>query len=120
MSKQLGLFGRPAEPPKDFGTEPFKLVRRDDPETSYQAAESVDTTKLEALVWSVIKEFGKNGCISDDVRGKLHHFPYSSVTARYKALAEKGYIKFTGETRQGNSGRKQRIMIAVIETAEKT
>lgn len=108
MAKQINLFGRPLD--AQFGTEPFKLVRRDDPDTSFEAAEKVDTTKLEALVWSVIKEFGAKGCISDDVRKKLHHFPYSSVTARYKALSEKKMIEYTGEKRQGSSGRSQRVM----------
>ena len=106
--KQANLFGRPLD--AQFGTEPFKLVRRDDPETSYQAAEKIGTTQMEALVWSVIKEFGSNGCISDDVRGKLQAFSYSSVTARYKSLYDKKFIEFTGETRKGRSGRSQRVM----------
>lgn len=108
MAKQDSLFPIPSK--HSFGTEPFKLARRDDPETSHAAAEKVDTNKLEALVWSVIREFGPKGCISDDVRKKLHSFPYSSVTARYKALDEKKLIEFTGEKRQGSSGRSQRVM----------
>lgn len=106
--KQSSLFPIPSK--NNFGTPVHKLVRRDDPGTSFAAAEKVDTTKLEALVWSVIREFGSKGCISDDVRRKLHQFPYSSVTARYKALDEKKLIEFTGEKRQGSSGRSQRVM----------
>ncbi len=30
-----------------FGTPAFKLVRKEDPTTSHQAAQGVDTTKLE-------------------------------------------------------------------------
>ena len=32
-----------------FGTAPFKLVRKEDPVTSHQAAQAVDSTKLEHL-----------------------------------------------------------------------
>ena len=101
---------------REFGTEPFKLARRDDPVTSHEAAEAVDTTKMEALVWATIKTFGPAGCISDDVRRVLASFPYSSVTARFKALEEKGFISYTGEKRRGLSGRSQRVMIAVPGT----
>jgi hypothetical protein len=34
------------------------------------------------------------------------------VTARYKALAEKGMIIYPGSKRKGESGRSQRVMIA--------
>ena len=49
-----------------FGTEAFKLVRREDPTTSHEAAQTVDTTKLERIVYEAIKGF-PNGCISDEV-----------------------------------------------------
>lgn len=97
-----------------FGTEPFKLVRTNDPGTSHAAAEALDSTRLEGLVWLTIKSFGAAGCISDQVRAALPDIKsYSSVTARYKALAEGGHIVFTGEKRKGLSGRSQRVMVAV-------
>jgi hypothetical protein len=37
--------------------------------------------------------------------------PYSSITARYKALLDKGFIQING-TRVGKSGRQQRVMVA--------
>jgi len=99
---------------QDDPTPPHKLFRKDDPETSKAAAFSLgDVTPLERKVYEVICRF-PDGCISDQVR---EYFPgvaaYSSVTARYKALAEKGLIKFTGEKRPGKSGRGQRVMVAV-------
>ena len=93
----------------NFGTHIAKLFRKNDPQTSFQAAEKVDTTKLEKKVYEAIKSFGDNGCISDQVLEMFPTMPYSSVTARYKALLEKGYIEING-TRVGKSGRQQRIM----------
>jgi hypothetical protein len=93
-----------------FGTPAFKLARKEDPVTSHEAAESIDTTKLEKLVYEAIKGFPE-GCISDQVLELFPQYPYSSITARYKALLDKGYIEITG-VRIGKSGRKQRVMQA--------
>ena len=94
-----------------FGTEPFKLVRNQDPTTSHQAAQAVDTTKLEQLVYEAIKGF-PDGCISDEILEMYPHYPYSSITARYRALLDKGFIEVTG-VKRGKFGRNQRIMKAV-------
>jgi hypothetical protein len=93
-----------------YGTDPHKLHRRDGLETSEEAAYSVDTTKLEREVHLVITSFGANGCISDDVRMALPGLPYSSVTARYSALEEKGYICRGPDKRKGNARRSQFVM----------
>ena len=74
---------------KFFGTPAFKLSRKEDPATSHQAAQAIDTTKMESLVYETIAAYGPDGCISDDVLAKLLFLPYSSVTARYKALLDK-------------------------------
>lgn len=94
---------------KFFGTPAFKLVRKEDPATSHQAAQVIDTTKMESLVYETIAAYGPDGCISDDVVSKLSFLPYSSVTARYKALIDKGFIEVIGD-RKGTSGRLQRVM----------
>ena len=91
-----------------FGTAPFKLARRDDPVTSHQAAQALDTKKLESLVYEAIKGF-PDGCISDEILEMYPDYPYSSITARYRALLDKGYIEIIG-TRVGRSGKKQRLM----------
>jgi hypothetical protein len=93
-----------------FGTEPFKLVRNQDPTTSHEAAQTVDTNKLEQIVYEAIKGF-PNGCISDEVLEALPEHRYSSVTPRYRALLDKGFIEITG-TRVGRSGKQQRVMKA--------
>ncbi len=91
-----------------FGTEPFKLVRNQDPTTSHQAAQAVDTTKLESLVYEAIKSHPE-GCISDEILEMYPNYPYSSITARYRALLDKDLIEVTG-VKRGKFGRNQRIM----------
>ena len=93
-----------------FGTPAFKLVRKEDPVTSHEAAQVVDTTKLESLVYEAIKGFPE-GCISDQVLELFPQYPYSSITARYKSLLDKGFIEIVG-VKVGRSGRKQRLMKA--------
>jgi len=95
-----------------FGTEAFKLVRSDGTDTSFAAAEQIDTTRLESMVYDYISSTGVEGCISDEVRANFPGFAYSSITARYRALLDKNLIADTGGRRPGNSGRKQRVMVA--------
>ena len=94
-----------------FGTPAFKLVRKEDPVTSHEASQAVDSTKLEQMVYEAIKGF-PNGCISDDLLAMFPQYPYSSITARYRSLLDKGFIEIIG-TRTGNSGRNQRVMKAL-------
>jgi len=93
-----------------FGTPAFKLARREDPTTSHQAAQKVDTTKLESLVYEAINGF-PDGCISDEILEMYPNYPYSSITARYKSLLDKGFIEITG-VKRGKFGRNQRVMRA--------
>jgi len=94
-----------------FGTPAFKLARREDPTTSHQAAQAVDTTKLEQMVYEAIKSHPE-GCISDEILEMYPNYPYSSITARYRALLDKGFIEVSG-VKRGKFGRNQRIMKAV-------
>ena len=96
---------------KVFGTNPKKLVRTNDPQTSHDAAHAVDSTKLEQIVYEAIKSF-PDGCISDEVLEALPEHRYSSITPRYRALLDKGFIEITG-TKEGRSGKKQRVMKAI-------
>ena len=94
-----------------FGTPAFKLARREDPTTSHQAAQAVDSTKLEKMVYEAIKSFPE-GCISDEILAMYPNYPYSSITARYRALLDKGFIEVSG-VKRGKFGRNQRIMKAI-------
>jgi hypothetical protein len=88
-------------------TNPKTLRRNLDPYTSHESAEKVDTNRMEKIVWSVIDSFGENGCISDQVQYALPEYRYSTITARYKALKEKGLIVTDGTSLKAESGRKQ-------------
>ena len=99
-------------PPNPLNEIWYKLVRKNAPETSVEAAKSIDTTMMEEVVLEEIKRF-PNGCIADQVLNELPAYAYSSVTARFSALAKKGLIEYTGEKRPGRSRRNQRVMKAV-------
>ena len=109
MTLDKTWFGGAVE--KFFGSPAFKLVRKEDPVTSHQAAQVVDTTKLEQMVYEAIKSHPE-GCISDEILEMYPNYPYSSITARYKSLLDKGFIEVTG-VKRGKFGRNQRIMKVV-------
>jgi hypothetical protein len=93
-------------------TEKHKLYRAEGDTTSAEAANSVDATKLEAIVWAVIDRFGTSGCIQDDVLEELSNYKYNSISNRFKALEEKKLIVRCEVTRRGKSGRSQRVMMS--------
>ena len=93
-----------------FDTPAFKLARSRDPSTSHDAADKLDVNKMERIVLAAITSFGSSGCISDDVLDILPAYRYSTVTARYKQLKEKGLIFVDTRKRKGQSGRQQLVM----------
>jgi len=107
MGGMKDLFGD-----QPFGTDPHTLHRRDSPLTSRAAAYSVDTTKLEKLVYDAIRAYGAAGCIAADLLAQFPHKPYSSITARFRALEDKGLITCGPDTRERAGHRAQRVMRA--------
>lgn len=95
-----------------FGTAPKEMVRTEDPDTSHEAAEKVDSAKLEQMVWEVIAKY-PSGCIADDVERELAHLRSHSITPRFAPLLRKGMIEDTGERRRAASGRSQRVVKAI-------
>jgi hypothetical protein len=95
-----------------YGTDPWKLSRKTSPETSKIAGNSVDSAALEAAVYESIKRF-PYGCSQDDVLAMHPGKPYSSITARFKALLDKGLIRDTGLRKPGKSGRPQRVLMVI-------
>jgi len=93
-------------------TEAYKLVRRDDPSTSHDAAASIDATHMEQVVLDAIWAFGAAGAIADQVCNALPQHRYNSITLRFKALKEKGLVKIDHRKRKGGSGRGQLVMWA--------
>lgn len=104
-----------------FDTPAYKLVRNEDPSTSHEAAEQLNVNRMERIVYDCIDAFGSSGCISDDVLGMLHDYGYSTVTARYKQLKEKGLVIVDDRKRRSfKSGRNQLIMWSKNHYREKT
>lgn len=96
----------------EFGTHPGELVRTEDPDTSHEAAQKVDTARLERMVYEVIAKY-PNGVTGDEI---MKHFPdhgVQTISPRYAPLIRKGFIEDTGERRKGSSGRSQRVMRAL-------
>ncbi len=92
-----------------FGSEPKMMVRTTDPDTSMNAAEKVDSTKLEHQVYEVIAKY-PDGCISEEV---MTHFPnhgVQTISPRFAPLIRKGFIEDTGERRRASTGHTQRVM----------
>lgn len=105
---------KPPEPvPPTYGTEPHKLVRKDDPATSHEAADKADTTRLEAMMHRAIHRHGSDGCIAADLLRQFSDLSYSSVTARFKALKDKELISYGPDKRKGPSGRSQGVMRSI-------
>jgi hypothetical protein len=87
-----------------FPLNPFPgLARSTDPETSHEAAHSIDTNAMESVVYDVIRMF-PNGCIGDDVVRMLPQYGIQTISPRYAPLI-----------RQARSGRSQRVMKAATK-----
>ena len=92
-----------------FGSQPKTMVRTTDPDTSMVAAEKVDSTKLEQMVYEVIAKY-PNGCISDEIQTHFPNHGVQTISPRYAPLIRKGFIEDTGERRVGLLGRSQRVL----------
>lgn len=106
-----------------FGTPAHMLHRTTDPETSKDAAETVDSAKKQMKVFEAIRSFGEAGCISDDLLDffgfedqRDEAIAYSGITGCYAPLERKFYIERRGEQRRGHRfGRFQEVMHALSD-----
>lgn len=92
------------------------MARTHDPKTSWEAAEKVNTNRLERVVLDAITAHGERGAIHDDVWETLPHIGNvreGSITPRYASLERKGLIIRNGDTRKGSAGRSQLVMYSV-------
>jgi len=92
-----------------FGTEPKMMVRTTDPDTSIDAAEKVDSTKLEQLVYEAIAKH-PDGCTSEELMAHFPNHGVQTISPRFAPLIRKGFIEDTGERRRSSTGRSQRVM----------
>ena len=82
-------------------TPVHKLVRKDDPQTSHDAARKVDTKKGKAFIHKCASEAGSDGITSKEIAASHPEIPNSSVTARPKDLERDGLIFYRGDKRDG-------------------
>jgi len=88
----------------------YKMRRNSDPQTSKDAAISLDPTKLEKEVLNAVRHFGESGATMDQVDDVLPKLRIGSISPRFRPLIEKGFIKVDDRTRKGlYSNRQQRI-----------
>jgi hypothetical protein len=88
------------------------LYRKTASDTSIEAANSIDVTVLEKLVFEAILSSGKLGMTQDDLLSAFPDMSYSSITARPASLKRKGLVVDSGQRRAGRSGRNQAVLIA--------
>jgi hypothetical protein len=90
------------------------LARNDDPDTSHEAAESVDASKLMGLIYEVIDLFGEEGCTSDEVMEEFDAMlparGVQTISPRFKQMVDRGMIEVLDEKRKGSRcGRMQQV-----------
>jgi hypothetical protein len=97
-----------------FGTDPHMLRRNEGPETSEDAAQSVDTAQFEALAFDIILGCGLDGCIQDELREgfAVRAPPLTQFVNRRTGIHQKGLVLRTPIVRRGVSGREQHVYIA--------
>ena len=84
-------------------------ARRTDPDTSHEAACSIDgevVTRLESIVEDFIRSKGSAGATGHEIIAATG-LPNETVTPRTRPLVEKGRIVNSGEKRVAPSGRRQ-------------
>ena len=89
------------------------FARNTDPQTSKEAAVTVNVSSMEQTVLDVIKSYPK-GCITEQIEWDLPDVRISSISPRIRPLINKGLIIDTGEKRPSSSGRNQRVLKAVV------
>jgi len=84
------------------------LARHTDPDTSHEAAASIDANRMEMIV---LEEFmsAKNGLTAEELSDRLPGLPLNSITPRIAPLVRKGYLIPTGR-RKFSSGRSQPVL----------
>ena len=98
--------GKPIQAPQGH----VGAARREDPETSKEAAEKVDASKLMGRIYDVMKPFGRQGCISDQVDDLLPDVVPQSITPRYRTMVELGMLEVTGEKRIGHKCKRKQMV----------
>jgi hypothetical protein len=80
----------------EYGTDPHKLHRTDAIDTSVDAAHAVDSATWEKRMHEFIQRAGKTGATPKDALLKYPNAPYSTITARFAALKQRGLVVDSG------------------------
>ena len=81
---------------------PHKLHRKDDPETSKEAARTAPLSKRRAFVLNLIEEAGARGVTIREMTKRFPEMPSSSITSRPNELEKLGFIFYAGDKRDGS------------------
>ena len=90
-----------------FKLPDFPRVRKDDPETSHQAAESIKpvVNKHYSIILDCLQE---HGALGKDGIARHTNLDGNQVARRLNEMLKIGLIKSTGKTVKSNSGREER------------
>lgn len=90
-------------------------ARKTDPKTSHDAADSISPilNQIEVGIYNALLEFLPGGATSDEIV-VASGIQYRTVTPRLKPMSRKGFVRDSGETKKGESGRKQIIWRAIV------
>ena len=91
--------------------QPGASARWSDPETSWEAAEQVDVSRLEGLVLDLVRQY-RNGLTSKEA-AEILRIPDRSISPRFAPLKRKQLIYDCGERRYYKSGVRQIVWKAV-------
>jgi len=89
--------------------DPRLRHRRDDIDTSVEAAHTTDTNLWFSRILKDMEDF-PDGCIQDDILARYDEKWYGSITPRFAGLCRKNLIHRTEERRMARSGRRQSVM----------
>jgi hypothetical protein len=80
------------------------LARNNDPDTSHEAAEKLDASRLCGTIYGIVAKYGERGCIGEEVIQALPHIRPQSVSPRFAQMIDMGMLERTGERRVASSG----------------
>jgi DNA-binding HxlR family transcriptional regulator len=105
-----GLFINKKKDNEMENKDAYKMARNTDPDTSIDAAISIDPTKMEKIVLEAVSQFRERGATMSEIERMLVTIHPASISPRFKPLIEKGLIKVDDRTRKSvRSNRQQRI-----------
>jgi hypothetical protein len=84
--------------------EPHKLHRKNDPQTSREAAYSVSHSlgKTRSFVLGLIEEAGNKGITAKEMKKEYPDMGYSTISSRPSELERLNFIFYKGDKRDGS------------------